>query len=918
LTGISPLGADESAALRGRVLNAQKQPLTGFAISLLRVSEEDAPAGFTQSDDSFHFAGLDPGIYTIRVEKDGFHPFVSPSFRLEPSQTFFWEVMLFSQDGERLSSGRPVRLDLFQAQHQTIILSSQLRDLPTAHNIWSLIENQDLSATTNRIDVGGLWGNHPALFSARGGGSWTQSVYLLNGMDITDPYTPGLPLASPDFFSLESTRMSDAAHPVAYSTPGGVFNLSTREGGPQTRGGFSAFYTPHVLQGSNISPALQAEGINESHRFNYGLDGNFHLSGPLGSNKLTFFASATANDTQRDIAEYSRDDRSNLLSGLFSLQYRMRTGTFQVLWTGQKIHSPSYGADRGVPFSSTNDRVDFNQIFQAIWKVRIQNRHALKVGLGWTSADHRFDFQDQAVSQHGTELFLGTPVGTAAASQEKRNTMQFFLDGQSLLPRIFGAWHRIDYGFRAKSSSARTQENINGDLHLGFFEGDPWEVTLFKPSKEQRESGLNLNAYIQDTITLPGLFSFYLGFHLESSRAWFPGGDSLAPLEDASGMDYRREDVIQWLNLSPRAGVIIPMSRNQSSVLKVTYARYYFTLPLQYLSYGNPEAQGGLVYKWNDGNEDRLFQPDERGGLFRRVGPFYSRIDPELKRPFTDEFMIAYSNTFGRAWSFYLAGFFRTSNDLIKTVNVGVPFSEYKPMQIVDDGDDRIKYSYDDLLFTVFEQRRETLGQDLYLLSNAESGSKATHYFGFDLNLIRRWGRHFTFFLSLTATQAEGMTNPGNTEWENDDGVIGALFDNPNTLINARGRVRFDRAYTGRLGMTYKAPWGFTLGFLIKYYDGQPFTRKIVVSGLNQGPFYIQAHPRGIARYEYNRNIDIHIEKRFTLGQRALRIILDGFNISNLAQATEENEWTGPDYPLRYATEIQSPRVFRLGIAYEF
>jgi hypothetical protein len=46
--------------------------------------------------------------------------------------------------------------------------------------------------------------------------------------------------------------------------------------------------------------------------------------------------------------------------------------------------------------------------------------------------------------------------------------------------------------------------------------------------------------------------------------------------------------------------------------------------------------------------------------------------------------------------------------------------------------------------------------------------------------------------------------------------------------------------------------------------------------------------------------------------------MLDGFNIMNRNLATEENEWTGPEYPERFATEIQSPRIFRLGLAYEF
>ncbi|MFQ5722411.1 MAG: hypothetical protein ACE5GI_07950, partial [Candidatus Aminicenantales bacterium] len=91
-----------------------------------------------------------------------------------------------------------------------------------------------------------------------------------------------------------------------------------------------------------------------------------------------------------------------------------------------------------------------------------------------------------------------------------------------------------------------------------------------------------------------------------------------------------------------------------------------------------------------------------------------------------------------------------------------------------------------------------------------------------------------------------------------------------------------------------------------------------IVRGLNQGPFYIQAHPRGIARYEYNRTVDVRVEKSFYTHKGKISFILDVFNLLNRGLATQENEWTGPQFPLRFATEIQSPRVFRLGLVYEF
>jgi hypothetical protein len=47
-------------------------------------------------------------------------------------------------------------------------------------------------------------------------------------------------------------------------------------------------------------------------------------------------------------------------------------------------------------------------------------------------------------------------------------------------------------------------------------------------------------------------------------------------------------------------------------------------------------------------------------------------------------------------------------------------------------------------------------------------------------------------------------------------------------------------------------------------------------------------------------------------------MFVDGYNIFNWANATQENEWTGPEFVLRFATEVQSPRVFRVGLAYDF
>jgi len=907
---ISTLHADDFGSLWGKVSNSEGIPVAQAQIQIEGTSNDSRITVGSDASGYFRIPGLHSGQYKIHILSSGHHPLEDHILHLLPSETLFIRAHLAREGTQEQSVIDILYLDYSNNIQQTLIDENQLRDTPSAHNVWALVENQDLSATTNRIDIGGLWGNIPALFSARGSVSWTQTTYLLNGFDVTDPYSTGQPLFYPDFYAMRYSQLYNGAHPPFAVSPGGYFNLITQRGTPSFHGGVSAFYIHNTLQGSNITPQLQDEGLDAAHEFDYFIDGNFHLSGPLIDNKLSFFLSVSANDLSRKMAEFDELDKSRVLSGLISLHYNFPGSELQFLWTGQKVDYASYGADRKIPFDVTSDRNDQFNILQAIWSTRIKDNHYLKAGLNYTDGNIKSRFQESAEGPHNLTLFQEIPAGIAPlAFEDSRKTLAFLLKGESFLGEHLKARHRFLYGFQFQYARASSQKTIAEDLHLHFFEDKALEVIQYNTPTEHQESGLSLNFYLQDTLTLSNFLSLYVGVNFDYSRGWIPG-----QVASLSG----EESKIQWFNMSPRIGIVIPLSPSKKAALKLSFARYYFRLPLSYITYGNGNALGGLVYEWKDRNQDNQFQENERGILLRREGPLFAKIDPELKRPYTNEFSIVYSVVFNSNWSFSIGGFYRGTRNQIKTLNIGVPFSKYDPEYILDLGDDYILHTPDDQIFTVFDQKRDTLGNDFFLLSNVSADKRTTHYYGLDITLVKRFSTKFAFFFSLTATLAEGTTNPGNTVFENDDGVVGSLYNNPNTLINATGRVRFDRAYTSRLGITYSAPHDIKLGCIIKYYDGHPFSRKLIVDGFNQGPFYIQTHTRGSVRYEFNLNLDIRLEKTFRLGNGKFRFILDGFNMLNSNLSTKENEWTGPKFKDRYATEILSPRVFRLGVAYDF
>jgi len=909
--GTSGPQAAEHASFWGHITDAFTNPLSQVQIHFSSADQQFNRILFSDETGLFQITGLSPGLYTAKFELSGFKSVITKDIYLEPSNTQYIAAHLIQENGQGQSYTNLVRLDLTHNIHHTV-LNKQITDgLPLAHNVWSMIENLDLSATTNRIDSGGLWSGIPALWGARGGSSWTQNTYMLNGMDVSDPYMTGMPLFYPDYYTVNFTQLVNSGHPAQFLSPGGYFDLSTFEGTNSFHGGMSAFYIHNTLQSSNITPGLEEEGLFESHGFDYFIDGNAHISGPIIPNKITYYASISAFDLARDLADYSETDKSSLLSGQTNLQFRFADSVLRLFWTGQIVSSPSFGAGREVPFYTTSDRKETYNVFQAIWDARVNNIHTFKLGISYSRGVINSDLQAEAAGIFSTEIFKSPISGPAPQfGKDNRNNLTFLAKGESLFPNIFNTRHKLQYGLQFKQLGSSSYTEINNNIHLYFLEGKPLEVIKYNTPVEHREAARNINFFISDAVTLPSFVTLYAGANLAYTQGWH-NNINASEAEDGASR-------ISWLNLAPRAGIIIPLNKTRTSALKISFGRYFNSLPLNYLTYGNPDTLGGQVYSWNDRNSDLEFQSNETGELLRREGQFYSAVDPDLLRPYTDEFAINYSASFGNGWSFFLGGYNRATRNLIRRFNSGVTFDDYLPLYYIDSGDDRILHTYDDLLFTIYNQKKESLGEDYFLLSNVEADTRTTSYFGLDLNLIKKFGSHFTFFFTFTAIQAEGSANPGNTAWENDDSVIGAMFDNPNNLINSSGRLRFDRGYTGRLGLSYLAPWDIRLGLVIKYYDGQPFARKILIEGLNQGPIYIQAHPRGKARYEYNKTIDIRIAKQIHIGSSRISFIFDGFNILNRHWATAENEWTGPEFPLRYATEIQSPRVFRLGLSYEF
>lgn len=136
--------------------------------------------------------------------------------------------------------------------------------------------------------------------------------------------------------------------------------------------------------------------------------------------------------------------------------------------------------------------------------------------------------------------------------------------------------------------------------------------------------------------------------------------------------------------------------------------------------------------------------------------------------------------------------------------------------------------------------------------------------------------------LGATAYRTRGRgANRGFGVLENDQHVVGEVYEQPNARPVSTGSFFFDRSYVGKWFGSYHAPRDVRVAFAARYQDGQPFSRIVIAPDLSVGPEMITAYRVGQTRLTYTLTLDVRLEKGFVLAGRRAAVRLDVFNLTN-------------------------------------
>jgi len=774
------------------------------------------------------------------------------------------------------------------------LTADALADLPSSGgNLFTLLDTVIPEVISDRVDSGGLNIGGAARIGAHGS-SWRQTLFRLDGVDITDGDGSGSPLLLPGVLMWDRVDVATGLLPIDVNAPGLAISLTPRRPtSTWTRSVEGLVAVPSPETGAWPSPKAPAIA-----RVGSSVNGSLLLSGPLVPDRVGLVLTASVTGGSRyERAETTAVDAFQ--ASFFTHLVYTPDNRDEVRFTGwvQRTSTPFENRIAFGQPSSTEQGLGGHA--QLTWERRTANDRTWSAFSGYNVRQRAFEVDPpssivinrntdgpaEALLYPGpgtdTNWTLGvrsSPPPTSAAAQSRFSPLvgvEFSGTGVRMRPAIGGMIGETIEGLptRITEFTGDTLPSHWNETTLAMYASQRWQLH----PRVSIDAGLRFE-------------------HLGGSAA------------DASG--------VSWNDLLPKAGFRWYLTDVGRISAIAGYSRNAHRLALTDLAYGDPLAPTGSVYLWNTAAPaTRPPLTSERGTLVSRIGPGagttagFSTIDPKLARPHMDELTVGFEGRPKPDMVVRLIGMARRERGLLGVVNTGVPTSSYSVMPLFDTG-----LFGDGSILPVFNRQPSTFGADRYELTNPDN-DQAT-FVGAELTGQRQTDKLFLLF-GITAGRSEALAGyRGFRAIENDGMVLGDVFTNPNSRTYAQGRIFNERGYTIKVATVYKLPYDFRVGIAARYQDGQHFSRLIVVPNLNQGPELIRAFRNGRTRFTFTGTLDARVQKDLVSGPRKVALLVEGYNLLDMAYEIEEFQLTGPRS--RTTTATQPPLSVHFGIRVEF
>lgn len=530
-SAMRPAHAGEQPSVTVHVVDAQGLAVPGATCSLVGSVGSTAPASvLTDERGDAVFGGVVAGTYTLRVELQGFEPFVRTRLVIDPAGLETVEAVLaLGGVAQSISVAAPTATEANvragSTPPQGAIDRRVLQRLPLAAE--GVRDALPLVPGVMRSSTGELTFN---------GSGEAQNGLRVNGMNAVDPATGAFRLSLP-VDAVEGVQVFLHPYTAEYGEfMGGITRVDTRSGGDRWRFELNDFLPDLRFAGGKI------RGIAEDAP-------HLNLRGPLLGKRLFLSQSASYTIAKRPVRGLEfpfNETRTEGQSYFTQLDINEKPGVSQTLTFGYAPERrDSIGLDVFRPQPATPSARQRDMVVSA------RDNRVVRWGLLSSSVSvSRFD---TAVWGRGNAELTLTPTvetGNYFATEDRHSMRVEWLEVFSLQTRHWLGTHDIQLGLDGNRVSSRLDYAAR-PVNIVRADGTAAERIAFDPAARIAAANREYVGFVQDRWVLRNRFALDLGVRYEDQRiadatliapragfAWSPSSDGRTLIRGGVGLFF--------------------------------------------------------------------------------------------------------------------------------------------------------------------------------------------------------------------------------------------------------------------------------------------------------------------------------------------------------------------------------------------
>jgi Carboxypeptidase regulatory-like domain/TonB dependent receptor-like, beta-barrel len=940
--GASPALAQlEQGRLTGIVSDAQGAILPGVTVTATSPSLIGNQVAVTEPDGRFLFPSLPSGTYTLTFDLQGFKQVKRENIVLTLGRTFTVDMKLevaSVQESVTVTAVSPL-IDSTTTAVGNEFSAEKLAAVPSATDIWAAL-GQSPGVRMLGFDVGGSHKSQQVGYESFG--IRDQNRVVTDNVDTTE----GVVGAGfyQDFFAHQEVAVSAAGGDVEMNTPGSALISTIKSGGNTFKSLLHYTYEGESFVGRNVDAANASRGDTGQPNILF-YETHLDLGGPVMRDKVWFFVAYNRFKIDKIISgvpKFSTIGGEQLQTtdlGYFNNftakgTYRMTQkdtliGYYQ--W-GEKV-KPYRGLSVTTPpdsiLAQDSDSWMYKGQWQRVWSNRLfSDVNVGLFGFGWPMVPN----VDWRTSPPRTDLGNGLNSGAGWLAGNAggpftfdRNKPQITASTTYILPDRAGR-HDLKFGFEWLDDQSALGNNGNsGPILYRDRDGATAELELFDYNSFETfgtdwtgpdDRNKRLSIFAQDRWGVSDRLTITLGVRYDRQQPYYAASVRNPVLTDIFQPSQTEETVLLTSNkIVPRLGVSFDPAGDGRSVIKAFYGRYYYNFADR-LSNLNPGGTNSQRWTFTDPNGNRVYDGrQELGTLILTTGGTSTRIDPDLKTPYADEFSVSYERQFWGESSLRGAYVRKQVRDefatrvLARDGQYTVPLQRTVAIQGFDTG------ITGQQTFTLFDIPAGLSTQNI--VATIPNGEGSYDYDTIQLAFNKRFRRNLFIQSSFDyqwRDELRNASNPSTSPLVADP--IATTFYQNSAAYREVGNRQTSANWNYRLLGRYEFPWQIGFATNLRIQSGWPWARRISVPLPNLGTVFFFVEPIENNRSDTVAIVDLRVDKTFGFGRYRFTVMGDLFNMMNSNAVTNFNLLNGAQFNRIIAP--LDPRTAMFGLRFEF